>query len=53
VFFYGVGEPGAIDEYARAGAARCVFWLTDAKPETVDRELEVMQRAIRSFSDGA
>ena len=53
VFFNGIGPPGAIDAYARAGAARCVFWLTDAKPKTVDRELDVMQRAIRTFSGGA
>jgi alkanesulfonate monooxygenase SsuD/methylene tetrahydromethanopterin reductase-like flavin-dependent oxidoreductase (luciferase family) len=53
VFFYGTGAPGAIDEYARAGAARCVFWLSDAKPETVDRELDVMQQAIRTFSGAA
>ena len=53
VFFYGIGPPGAIDDYARAGAQRCVFWLTDAKPETVDRELEVMQDAIRTWSGGA
>jgi len=49
VFFYGVGAPEAIERYAEAGAARCVFWLTDSSPETVERELEVMERTIRDF----
>jgi probable F420-dependent oxidoreductase len=50
VFFYGVGTPQAIEDYARAGASRCVFWLTDAKPETVHLELEVMHHAVNTFS---
>jgi probable F420-dependent oxidoreductase len=49
VFFDGIGAPEAIERYADAGAARCAFWLSDASPETVERELEEIDRAICDF----
>ena len=52
VFFYGPTAPEVLEDYAHAGAARCVFWLTDAYPETVEREVSAMERAIRSFRGG-
>jgi probable F420-dependent oxidoreductase len=49
VFFFGIGSPEELAGYAAAGAARCVFWVGDATPEAVARELEVMDTAIRTF----
>ena len=49
VFFFGIGTPEELAAYADAGAARCVFWTTNAERETVERELEDMERAIRAF----
>jgi probable F420-dependent oxidoreductase len=52
VFFYGAGRPEELAAYAEAGVARSVFWLPDVSRETVERELEVMERAIRTFNGG-
>ena len=49
VFFFGIGTPEELAEYASAGTARSVFWVPDATPESVTREVEVMERAIRTF----
>jgi probable F420-dependent oxidoreductase len=49
VFFFGIGTPEEIAEYAAAGAARCVFWTSNTSPEAVDRELELMEQAIGAF----
>ena len=49
VFFFGIGTPEELAAYADAGAARCVLWTTNAERETVERELEDMERAIRVF----
>jgi probable F420-dependent oxidoreductase len=52
VFFFGVGSPDELEAYAKAGATRIVFWVGDATESAVEREFEVMERAIRSF-DGS
>jgi probable F420-dependent oxidoreductase len=53
VFFFGIGTPEELAAYAAAGAARCVFWTSNATREAVDRELEVMEGAIRAFRGDA
>jgi probable F420-dependent oxidoreductase len=52
VFFFGVGTPEELTACAEAGAARCAFYTTNVDRETVEREFEEMERAIRSFNGG-
>jgi probable F420-dependent oxidoreductase len=53
VFFYGLADARTLEEFAAAGATRCVFWLTSAQPATVEHELEEIRRSIREFSGSA
>jgi len=49
VFFFGVGTPEELSACAEAGAARCAFYTTNVDRETVEREVEAMEWAIRTF----
>ena len=49
VFFYGVPAQEVLEAYAEAGTARVSFALSDASPETIERELPEMERAARTF----
>jgi hypothetical protein len=53
VFFYGLGSAEALERHAKAGTARCVFWLTNARRDTVERELEIVDATIREFDGSA
>ncbi len=52
VFFYGVPPLEVLEAYLEAGTTRCSFALSEASAETVERELAVMERAIRTFRGG-
>src|SRR5581483_1347332 len=49
VFFDGIGTAEAVARYAEAGAVRCVFWLSDAGADTVEREVALIERVIHDF----
>jgi probable F420-dependent oxidoreductase len=49
VFFFGIATPQELEAYAEAGAARCAFYSTNTDLQTVERELEAMEQAIRDF----
>jgi hypothetical protein len=53
VFFYGLADARTLEEFAAAGAVRCVFWLTSTDHAVVEDELEQMRRSIGEFTGSA
>jgi probable F420-dependent oxidoreductase len=51
IFFFGLVDARTLEAFAKAGAGRCVFWLTSARPEVVEQELlGEIRRSIRDFT---
>ncbi len=54
IFFFGLAEARTLEAFAEAGAVRCVFWLSSARPEVVEQELlGDIRGSIGEFSGAA